>query len=108
MKVIITGATGMVGKGVLLECLDHPDVTEVLVIGRRSTNETHPKLKELVHQDFTDFSTVSDQLHGYDACFASMGVSAAGMSSSIFCSTSSESQLLSIPSVAITSSMIFC
>jgi len=44
MKVIITGATGMVGKGVLLECLDHPDVTEVLVIGRRSTNETHPKL----------------------------------------------------------------
>ncbi len=52
-KVIITGATGMVGKGVLLECLDHEDIGEVLVIGRNPVGMEHPKLKELIHKDFT-------------------------------------------------------
>lgn len=80
MKVVVTGASGMVGKGVLLECLDHPDVEEVLSVGRRSLAMDHPKLKELVHTDFTDFRTVQSQLTGYDACFHCMGVSAAGMS----------------------------
>ena len=79
MKVIVTGASGMVGKGVLLECLDHPDITEVLAIGRRSLNLGHPKLKELIHADFTDFASVKDKLQGYDACYHCMGVSAAGM-----------------------------
>ena len=79
MKVIITGATGMVGKGVLLECLDHQDITAVLSIGRRSLGMEHPKLKELIHKDFSEFHSVADQLVGYDACYASMGVSSAGM-----------------------------
>jgi len=79
MKVIVTGATGMVGKGVLLECLDHKDISEVLSISRRSTDIDHPKLKELIHKDFSDFSSVSEQLKGYDACYACMGVSSAGM-----------------------------
>ncbi len=79
MKVIITGATGMVGKGVLLECLEQADVTEILSISRRSTGITHRKLKELIHEDFSDFEAVKDQLVGYDACYACMGVSAAGM-----------------------------
>ena len=79
MKVIITGATGMVGKGVLLECLDHDDVSEVLSISRRTAGINHPKLKELIHQDFSEFASVTDQLKGYDACFHSMGVSSAGM-----------------------------
>jgi len=79
MKVIVTGATGMVGKGVLLECLDHPEVEEVLSISRRSLEMEHPKLKELIHQDFTSFDSVKEQLKGYDACFHSMGVSSAGM-----------------------------
>ena len=79
MKVIVTGATGMVGKGVLLECLDHADVTEVLSISRRSTEIDHPKLKELIHKDFSEFASVADQLGGYDACYACMGVSSAGM-----------------------------
>lgn len=79
MKVIVTGATGMVGKGVLLECLDHADVTEVLSISRRSTEIDHPKLKELIHKDFSEFASVTDQLGGYDACYACMGVSSAGM-----------------------------
>ncbi|UTW65754.1 NAD-dependent epimerase/dehydratase family protein [bacterium SCSIO 12643] len=80
MKVIVTGATGMVGKGVLLECLNHSDVSEVLVIGRSSTGITHDKLNELQHKDFSEFDSISDQLKGYDACYACMGVSAAGMS----------------------------
>lgn len=79
MKVIITGATGMVGKGVLLECLDHPDVDEVLCISRRKLNIEHPKLKELIHLDFSEFESVSNKLEGFDACYACMGVSSAGM-----------------------------
>lgn len=79
MKAIITGATGMVGKGVLLECLDHKKVEQVLVIGRNPIDIQHPKLKELIHKDFSDFSSVKDQLKGYDACFYCMGVSSAGM-----------------------------
>lgn len=79
MKVIITGATGMVGKGVLLECLDHPDIQQVLSISRRSLNINHPKLKELLHTDFLEFTSVTDQLQGYDACYACMGVTSAGM-----------------------------
>ncbi|NJN41851.1 MAG: NAD-dependent epimerase/dehydratase family protein [Flammeovirgaceae bacterium] len=80
MKVIITGATGMIGKGVLLECLDHPSINEVLIIGRTSLGMTHPKLKELVHKNFLDYSSIKDHLSGFDACYLCMGVSAAGMS----------------------------
>ena len=79
MKVIVTGATGMIGKGVLLECLDHNDVTEVLSIGRRSLDMYHPKLKELIHKDFSEFESVKNSLNGYDACYHCMGVSSAGM-----------------------------
>jgi len=78
-KVIITGATGMVGKGVLLECLDHTSISEVLVIGRNSIEMEHPKLKELIHKDFAGFSGVNEQLKGYNACFYSLGISAAGL-----------------------------
>jgi uncharacterized protein YbjT (DUF2867 family) len=80
MKVIVTGTTGMVGKGVLLECLDHDDITQVLSISRKPTGIDHPKLKELIHQDFSEFASVADQLKDFDACYACMGVSAAGMS----------------------------
>ncbi len=79
MKVILTGATGMIGKGVLLECLDHPEISEVLSISRRSLTLDHPKLKELTHKDFSEFASVSEDLKGYTACYACMGVSSAGM-----------------------------
>ncbi|WP_319230901.1 NAD-dependent epimerase/dehydratase family protein [Draconibacterium orientale] len=79
MNVIITGATGMVGKGVLLECLDHEEVEKVLVIGRNPVDVSHPKLEELIHNDFSDFSTAKEQLAGYDACFLCMGISSVGM-----------------------------
>lgn len=80
MKVIITGASGMVGKGVLLECLDDPTVERVLSIGRSELDMQHPKLIQLIHKDFSDFSSIREYLKGYDACFLCMGVSAAGLS----------------------------
>ncbi|KJF43997.1 NAD-dependent epimerase/dehydratase family protein [Draconibacterium sediminis] len=84
MNVIITGATGMVGKGVLLECLDHEAVEKVLVIGRNPVDTSHPKLEELIHNDFSDFSTVKARLAGYDACFLCMGISSVGMKENDF------------------------
>lgn len=84
MKVIITGATGMVGKGVLLECLNNDVVSEVLSISRRTTGIKHAKLTELIHQDFSEFKSIKNQLKGYDACYSSMGVSSAGMSEELY------------------------
>jgi uncharacterized protein YbjT (DUF2867 family) len=78
-NVIITGATGMVGKGVLLECLDHDEIKEVLAIGRSEPDIKHPKLATLIMRDFSDFSGVPNQLSGYDACFFCMGISAVGL-----------------------------
>jgi len=78
-KVIITGATGMVGMGVLLECIDNEEISEILTIGRSITGLTHPKLKEIVQADFTDFSSVKTKLARYDGCFYCLGVSASGL-----------------------------
>ena len=79
MKVIITGASGMVGEGVLHECLNHPDVESVLVIGRKHCGHEHPKLREIIHSDFFDLSGIREELKGYDACFFCLGVSSLGM-----------------------------
>ncbi|MGW2169470.1 NAD-dependent epimerase/dehydratase family protein [Streptomyces sp. NPDC001705] len=79
MRIIVFGATGMVGQGVLEACLRDEEVTDVLVVGRTSTGRVHPKLRELHHEDFTDFTAVQEQLAGYDACFYCLGTSAAGM-----------------------------
>jgi hypothetical protein len=79
IRAIIFGASGMVGEGVLLECLKHPGVEAVLVIGRRPCNVKHPKLTELLHKDFFDYSTIENKLQGYDACFFCLGVSSVGM-----------------------------
>ena len=79
IKVIITGASGMVGEGVLHECLQHNDIIEVLVVGRRSCGYTHLKLKEIVHSDLYDLSSIEGQLKGYDACFFCLGMSSVGV-----------------------------
>jgi uncharacterized protein YbjT (DUF2867 family) len=79
-RVIITGATGMVGEGVLLECLEHPAVEQVLVVNRRPGDRSHPKLREIVHADFFDLAPIESQLSGYDACFFCLGVSSVGIS----------------------------
>lgn len=78
-KVIITGSTGMVGKGVLLECLDSPEIEKVLVINRSSLGMQHPKLEEALLPDFMNIASLKNRLQGYDACFYCMGVSAVGM-----------------------------
>jgi len=79
IKSIITGVTGMVGEGVLHECLLHPQVESILVINRKPCGVSHPKLKEIIHADFFDLSPIESQLSGYNACFFCAGVSFVGM-----------------------------
>ena len=78
-KAIVFGATGMVGEGVLHECLNHPHVQSVLVINRRPCGIEHQKLQEIIHQDLLDISAIVSQLSGYQACFFCAGVSSIGM-----------------------------
>jgi len=78
LRVIVTGATGMVGEGVLYECLQHPEVEEVLVITRKPSGYTHPKLTEIIHSNLSDISSLSDRLSGYNACYFCMGVTSLG------------------------------
>lgn len=80
IKVILTGATGMVGEGVLLECLLNPAVAEVLMVNRRPSTHRHPKLRECLVPDFFHIDAVTDELRGYDACFFCAGVSSIGKS----------------------------
>ena len=80
MKVILFGATGMVGQGVLRECLLDRDVTEVVCVGRRPSGETDPKLRDLVLPDPGQLSSVEAEVSGFDACFFCLGVSSVGMS----------------------------
>jgi uncharacterized protein YbjT (DUF2867 family) len=80
VRVVIFGASGMVGQGALLECLRDDRVERVLVVTRSPIAQSHAKLDELVHRDFQDFSTVADRLTGFDVCFFCLGVASAGMS----------------------------
>jgi uncharacterized protein YbjT (DUF2867 family) len=79
MNVIIFGATGMVGQGVLRECLLDARVQRVLTVGRTATGQQHSKLQEIVRPDLFDLAPIEKQLHGYDACFFCLGVSSFGM-----------------------------
>ncbi len=80
MNLILFGATGMIGQGALIECLDDPSVKSVLAVVRRATGKAHPKLRELVLPDFTDYSSVEAELRGYDGALFCLGVSASGLS----------------------------
>ena len=80
MKVLIFGATGMVGQGVLRECLLDPGVSQVVALVRKPSGQAHSKLREVVHRDFFDYRVVEPELTGLDACFFCLGVSAAGLS----------------------------
>lgn len=79
MRVLLFGATGMVGQGVLRECLLAGDVTEVLSVGRTATGQIHPKLREVLQTDLSNAASLEPTLHGFDACFFCLGVSSAGM-----------------------------
>ncbi len=78
LNVIITGATGMIGEGVLFECINHPLIDKILVITRKPTGYKHPMLTEILHHDFSDISTLSEQLRGYNTCFFCLGVTSVG------------------------------
>lgn len=80
IKTIITGATGMVGEGVLLECLNNPDVEQVLVINRKPGKVSHSKLKEIIQTDLFNLESIESQLIGYNACFFCLGISSVGIS----------------------------
>jgi hypothetical protein len=79
IRAIVTGATGMVGEGILHHCLENPDVEAVLIINRKPAGVQHPKLTEIIHSDFMDLSPVAGQLAGYNACYFCLGVSSIGM-----------------------------
>jgi uncharacterized protein YbjT (DUF2867 family) len=79
MKVILFGATGMVGQGVLRECLLDASVESVLAVGRSPGEQRHPKLREILHDNFFDFAAIESRLAGCDACFFCLGVSSLGM-----------------------------
>src|ERR1035438_8917470 len=79
MKIVLFGATGMVGQGVLRECLLDPDVETVLSVGRNAIGQRHERLREIVRADLFDLSAVETELSGFDACFFCLGVSSAGM-----------------------------
>lgn len=84
LKVIITGATGMVGEGVLHICLASPQVASVLVINRKPCGVVHEKLKEVIHSNFFDLSAIENELTGYNACFFCLGVSSVGMKEDMY------------------------
>jgi uncharacterized protein YbjT (DUF2867 family) len=79
MNVVIFGATGMLGQGVLRECLQAQDVERVVTIGRHRTGLQHPRLHEIVHVDLWHYQSIEEQLRGYGACFFCLGVTSAGM-----------------------------
>ncbi len=79
MNVLIFGATGMVGQGVLRECLLDPGIASVVTIGRSATGVSNPKLREIVHADLTNYAPIASQLSGFDACFFTLGVTSAGL-----------------------------
>jgi hypothetical protein len=79
INAIITGATGMVGEGVLLECLDHPDVESILILNRKPLGRTHPKLREVIVKDFFALESITRELSGFNACFFCLGISSVGI-----------------------------
>jgi uncharacterized protein YbjT (DUF2867 family) len=78
MKLIVTGATGMVGEGVLYECLTHPDIEAILIVGRKKCGIVHPKLTEIIHDNFYDLSPVKEHLKDYSGCLFCLGVTSIG------------------------------
>lgn len=86
IRCLITGVTGMVGEGVLHECLSHPDVESIVVVNRKPCGITHPKLTEIIHQDFHHIEALASQLQGLNACYFCLGVSSVGKSEAEFTS----------------------
>ncbi|MBM7566711.1 NAD-dependent epimerase/dehydratase family protein [Paenibacillus sacheonensis] len=109
IRAIVTGATGMVGEGVLHECLLHPGVEQVLVIGRKPCGVTHPKLRELVLPDLYDLSPAAAELTGYNACYFCLGVSSVGMNEADYTRVTHDLTLHAAELLArLNPDMVFC
>ncbi|HRG37779.1 MAG TPA: NAD-dependent epimerase/dehydratase family protein [Bacteroidia bacterium] len=109
IRAIITGATGMVGEGVLHECLKHPRVESVLVINRKPIGFSHPKLREIVHLDFYNFSSIEGELKNYNACFFCLGVTSIGKEEAeYFKLTNTLTLALAKPLSQLNPEMTFC
>jgi len=80
LNVIITDSTGMVGEGILYECLRNENIEKILVINRKSCGYSHPKLTEIIHDNFSDISSLSDKIKGYNACYFCLGTTSMGKS----------------------------
>ncbi|RQO36372.1 epimerase [Herminiimonas sp. KBW02] len=108
MKVLVFGATGMVGQGVLRECLLDPEVTQALCLGRNPTGQQHPKLREIVHTDLYDYSNIEAELTGVDACFYCLGVSSVGMNEADYAHISYDMTLAAAATLArLNPNMVF-
>jgi uncharacterized protein YbjT (DUF2867 family) len=109
MRVIIFGATGMVGGGALLECLEDARVSSVLVVGRSSCGMKHAKLEEVLHDNFLDFSSIQSRFAGRDACFYCLGVSAVGIGDEKYVRFTYDFTVAAAQAmVAVSPSMTFC
>jgi uncharacterized protein YbjT (DUF2867 family) len=109
MRAILFGASGMVGMGVLLECLEDPRVESVLAVGRRPCGVRHPKVREWLREDFLDWSDAGDRLEGLDACFFCLGVSAAGLDEAAYTRLTLDLTLAVAEAlVAVNPGMTFC
>lgn len=109
LKVIITGATGMAGEGVLFECLQNPKVSEVLIVNRRRYELQHPKVKELIVADFFQLNKYALQITGYDACFFCAGISSVGMKEAKYTHITYDTTLAFANSLlAVNKNMTFC
>lgn len=107
LNVIITGATGMVGEGVLLECLQNEQIAQVLILSRRPYDLKHPKLKELLVPNFLEIEKVKDQLAGYDACFFCAGVSSVGKNEAEYTHITYDTTLVVAKVLAQNPNMVF-
>ncbi|XZF13930.1 NAD-dependent epimerase/dehydratase family protein [Chitinophagaceae bacterium MMS25-I14] len=109
LKVIITGATGMVGEGVLFECLQNPEVSEVLIVNRRHYEMKHAKLRELIVPDFFQLDKYAAEITGYDACFFCAGISSVGMKEDKYTHITYDTTLAFAKSLlTVNSNMTFC
>jgi uncharacterized protein YbjT (DUF2867 family) len=109
MKVVLFGATGMVGTGALLACLADPRVESVVAIGRTPMSRTHPKLREVIHTDFFNYDTLRAAFGSADACFFCLGVSSAGMSEADYTRQTYDLTLAAARAMAAANPrMIFC
>ena len=109
MKVIITGVTGMVGEGVLFECLQNNAVDEVLVIGRRQYDKQHSKLKQLIVPDFFQLDKHPIEIAGYDACYFCAGISSVGMKEDKYTHITYDTTMAFAKSLlAVNKTMTFC